>query len=301
MGLAPGLATFSVGMIVYGLSWCISSPLYSYATDARGRWPVGRTLAFVSATYNLGLAVGPAIGGWLGEMLGLQKIFLVGAACIGVGALLIWFIPPQPVVRSAAGKRPGLSALQPRFLLYLALVLFGAFAAYLPQPLSQNFLNSYRGLPLPVIGRITSLAGFGTVVLSLGLGLLEVHPAFLLSQAAVAMFPLLMWQGTGVGWYALGYFLLGGFKTFRSMACAQSGSAVPPADMGLAYGLTEAVAAVALILAPPAAGLLYMKNPALVYGISFALVLVSITAGAFFSPRTLSRAGEGQEALARQS
>ena len=78
-------------------------------------------------------------------------------------------------------------------------------------------------------------------------------------------------------------------------------SAVEPANMGLAYGLTEAMISIATILAPVLAGLLYAKNPVSIYAVSFFLILISIIAGAVFSPRIQSRAVREKGALVKLS
>ena len=71
--------------------------------------------------------------------------------------------------------------------------------------------------------------------------------------------------------------------------------------VGLAYGLTEAMISIATILAPVLAGLLYAKNPVAVYAVSFFLILISIIAGAVFSPHTQNRAAREKGALVKLS
>jgi MFS family permease len=79
--------------------------------------------------------------------------------------------------------------------------------------------------------------------------------------------------------------LLGGFKTTRSLAVAQTRSLVHAANMGLAYAITDTVASSAIILAPLLAGYLYSRAPAQVYLISAILILVSLFVSYRFSPR----------------
>ena len=77
----------------------------------------------------------------------------------------------------------------------------------------------------------------------------------------MAVFSLLLWKGSGLGWYALGYFLLGGFRSARSLIYAQVRPLIHPAQMGLAYGVTETFSALAVMLAPLLAGVLYTQKP----------------------------------------
>ena len=63
MFLAGGLAFFVVGLLIYSLTAFVMSPMASYVTEARGDWPVARALTTTSAFFNLGVALGPLIGG----------------------------------------------------------------------------------------------------------------------------------------------------------------------------------------------------------------------------------------------
>src|SRR5512140_1965244 len=58
MALAPSLTFFVVGLLLYGLTAFVSSPLNSYVTAARGNWPVGRAISTISATFSLGIVLG---------------------------------------------------------------------------------------------------------------------------------------------------------------------------------------------------------------------------------------------------
>jgi predicted MFS family arabinose efflux permease len=285
MALARSLPVFVTGLLVYGLTFFVMSPLNSYVTAARGKWSVGAAILLSSAAINLGMVVGPWIGGTIGERLGIQRIFYFSALVFVVSTLVIFLIRPQPVeVRPALETRLAFLA-NPDYLAYLGVVFLAIFATFLSQPLSQNYLSNQRGLSLAQIGRLVSLTGLGVAAFSLTLGRVNERLGFLLAQLAVAGFAVLLWQGSGPLWFALGYFLLGGFKTTRSLAVAQTRSLVHAANMGLAYAITDTVASSAIILAPLLAGYLYSRAPAQVYLISAILILVSLFVSYRFSPR----------------
>jgi len=65
MGLAKSLPLYLVGLFLYGVTAFVASPLSSYVTAARGKWEVGTALSLTTATYNLGMALGPVTGGWM--------------------------------------------------------------------------------------------------------------------------------------------------------------------------------------------------------------------------------------------
>jgi MFS family permease len=156
---------------------------------------------------------------------------------------------------------------------------------YLPQALTPNYLSNESGFDLTQIGILFSVSSVGVVVLNLALGAMPALTGFLLGQAAVAVFTLILWWGSGLGWFLIGFFMLGGYRTARNLGMAQVRELVPSAKMGLAYGLGETVSATAVILAPIAAGFLYTKNPILMYAIGFGLLVVSIYISSRFSPK----------------
>ena len=60
---------------------------------------------------------------------------------------------------------------------------------------------------------------------------------------------------------------------------------IHPAQMGLAYGVAETASALAVMLAPLLAGLLYTPDPAKVYWVSAGLIVVMLVIAGIFSPR----------------
>jgi MFS family permease len=72
MAIARTLPTFIVGVLLYGLTAFVSSPLNSYITAARGKLTPVRAMTLMSAAFNLGAMLGPISGGWLGERFGLR-------------------------------------------------------------------------------------------------------------------------------------------------------------------------------------------------------------------------------------
>jgi hypothetical protein len=155
---------------------------------------------------------------------------------------------------------------------------------YIPQPLSQNFLQNERQVNLSQIGVLISARSIGIVVLNLALGQFNARIGFLIAQGAMALSTVLLWTGNSYLSYFVGYFLLGSYQTARSLAIAQGSVLVKAANMGVAYGMIETTMAVAFILAPPIAGRLYAFNPVLIYSVSFVLILAAMINTIFVSP-----------------
>ena len=284
MAAARSLPVFVTGLLLYSSTTFVMAPMNSYVTAARGKLSVGRALTLISVFYNLGAVVGPWLGGQIGDRFGIQQIYRISASIFVLSTLIILLLQPQPVEHhDSAGPRLRLK-LDKRYLVYLAIVFFATFSAYLPQPLSSNYLQNQRGLSIENIGQLGSIASFGVILLNLALGSLNARSGYLLAQVASGLFAIFLWLGQGFPWYAAGYFLIGGYRVARSLAAAQTRHLVEQAYMGLAYGITETVAASAVILASPLAGFLYGWNPVGVYVVGAALIGLSLLVSARFLP-----------------
>ncbi len=286
MALAPSLPWFTVGTVLYGLTSFVMVPMYSYITAARGKLSIGRAITLMTAAFSLGSVIGPIIGGQIGEKIGLHRTFLVAAFIFIFSTLIVLSIRAQPVEETATQKDGNAlrTVLTPRYLRYLALIFVVMFALYLPQPLSQNYLQDVHHLGPAQIGGVIAMRNLGVVVFNLLLGQINARVGFLLAQGAMALFGLALWQGTSLPWYMGAYFLMGSYQTARSLASAQARPLVSPEVMGIAYGFVETAASLAIILAPPLAGYLYARDPVSIYPIGLVAILVGLLLTVFFSP-----------------
>jgi MFS family permease len=289
MALGPSLEIFIAGFVLYGVTGFVSSPLFSYVTAARGNLTAGRAMTLTSAMYNLGAVLGPVSGGWVGEHFSLRTIFLISACVFFLSSVLILFLKPQPRDLHDDQNNTRTLLANTRFLGYIGVIFFIMFAMYLPQPLTPNFLQNERGITLSQMGAIGSLGNFGNVVFNLVLGQFNAGMGLALGQVCVALFALLIWKGTGQPWYMFGYFLMGGYRAARMLAMAQVRLLIHQSQMGLAYGISEAGSAMALILAPLLAGYLYDENPASIYPLSLLLITIGVIVSLIFSPREKHR------------
>ena len=285
MGLARTLPVFVIGMLLYGFTAFVTSPLNSYITAARGKMSPVRAMTLLSAAYNLGAVIGPISGGWIGERLGPSSVYLISAGIFIVSTVILIFLRSQPREVHDPGAPPESLWKNTRFISFLGLIFLAMFVMYLPQPLTPRFLQNERGLSLESIGLLGSIGNLGNTLLALVLGQIAARIGFLLAQVSVAAFSLLLWKGTGLGWYALGYFLLGGFRSARSLIYAQVRPLIHPAQMGLAYGVAETASALAVMLAPLLAGVLYTQGPGNVYWVSAGMIGVMVVVSGIFAPR----------------
>lgn len=285
MGLALTLPVYLIGLFGYGLTAFVSSPLSSYMTAARGNWPVGTVLALTTATFGLGMALGPVTGGWIGDTYGMRMSFSVAAGVFVFSNISMFFIQSQPLDRHDPAAPPPPLRHNREFVILAAVIGFAIFSMYLAQPLTPNFLEGVRGLSLSQSGIIFTAGALGNSLMAILFS--RVHPrrGFLFAQMLVILFALFIWKGTALPLLALGYFLLGGFRAGRPMALAQARELVHDSQMGITYGILETVSAVIFILTPPLAGILFERDPVIVYPLAIGLIAVSILVSYKFSPQ----------------
>ena len=74
------------------------------------------------------------------------------------------------------------------------------------------------------------------------------------------------------------------------MVMAQARELVHDSQMGFSYGVIETISAVIFILTPPLAGILFERDPMIVYPLAIGLIVISIIVSYLFSPRKASHA-----------
>ena len=290
MGLARVLPFFLMGLFGYGLTAFVSSPLSSYVTAARGNWPIGTVLSLTTATFAMGMVLGPITGGWIGDHYGMRMSFLVAAVLFLLSNVFILLIERQPIDHQDPEAPPQNLRSNQRFVILMGVLAFAIFAMYLSQPLTPNFLASVRGLSLSETGVIFTVGALGNSLMAILFSRVPPRRGFLVAQALVILFAFLIWKGSSLPVFMLGYFLLGGFRAGRPMVMAQARELVHDSQMGVTYGIMETIGAVIFVLTPPLAGLLFELDPIIVYPLSIGLMAISIVISYFFSPRKVSHA-----------
>jgi len=285
MGISLTLPFFLVGLVGYGLTAFVASPLSSYVTAARGKWPVAMALSLTSATFNLGMALGPITGGWVGDHFGMRMSFLVAGGVFVFSTLSVFFIEKQPIDHHDPESPPPSLMNNRSFLILMGVLAFAIFSMYLAQPLTPNFLEGVRGLSLSQTGLIFTAGALGNALMAIAFSRINPRKGFLFAQVLVILFAVFIWKGSSLPIFALGYFLLGGFRAGRPMVMAQARDLVHESQMGVTYGFMETVSAIIFIVTPPIAGLLFEIDSVIVYPISIGLIAVSIVISSIYLPR----------------
>ena len=286
MALSASLWFFVAGYLIYGLTASVSAPLQSYVTTARGSLSAARAMTLTSAAFNLGAVFGPVTGGWIAGRYGLQTTFITASCVILVSVASVFLLRSQPPeVHSGETSRFNMLA-NPRFVSFMGVIFLMIFSMNLAQPLTPNYLQNERGISLEALGWIGTAGSVGNVFFNLVLGQFSARIGLLAGQTAVMLFALILWRGGILPWYALGYFLMGGFRAARMLIFAEVRLLVHQAQMGLAYGITETVNSLAAILSPLLAGYLYdYISPALMYPVAIGLIFIAVFTFLFSAPR----------------
>lgn len=271
MAMAESLPVFVAGLLAYGFTSFIVAPINSYITSLRGNWSVQRAVTFVSAAMQVGGIIGPVMGGRVADTVGMAIIFRYSSGLFLVATLVI-LLAKRPVVleEQEASIHLANPLANPRFLGYLVIVFLTILPLSVPQQLTSLYLQNVHHLSTQQIGILGTIASIGTAFMMFSLGSLQAQRGMLAGQLLIAGFAFLMWRGRSMVAFSGGYFLVGGYRLYRSMALAYSRGLVKAGDMGLAYGLVETGNALAVIVAPLAAGFLYDYKPEAVYTASLA-------------------------------
>jgi DHA1 family tetracycline resistance protein-like MFS transporter len=287
MYLSRSLTAFTIGIVLYSFTGFVIAPLDSYVTNAREDWSVTRALTTIGAMYSLGAIFGPPIGGWVAKNSDLRSVFGVACIIFSISTGIILFTRPQPVEKHEPGGSYREVFTAAGLTRFLPLVFVSVFAMYLSWPLTPNFLQNERGMSVTQIGWFGALNGAGLVLLNLGLGRLNARRGVVIAQICVTASVVLIWLGAGAPWFAAGYLLAGAFRAAQSMLLAQAEGLVPPADLGLVYGMVETIYGFVIVLAAPIAGLLFGLHPGLPFPVSLILIALSLALTPWLSPRTI--------------
>jgi len=290
MGFALSLPLYLLGLFAYGLTAFVASPLSSYVTAARGNWEVSTALSLTTATFGLGMVLGPVTGGWIGDHYGMRMSFFVAAVVFLFSNIAMFLVEAQPLDHHDPESPPPNLIQNKQFIILMGVITFAIFAMYLAQPLTPNFLTGVRGLSLSKTGIIFTAGAFGNSLMAIFFSRVKPRRGFLFAQMLVILFAMFIWKGASLPVFALGYFVLGGFRAGRPLAQAQARELVHDSQMGLTYGIMETISSVIFILTPPLAGVLFEYDPIIVYPLAIGLIIISIFVTYQFSPRKESHA-----------
>jgi len=192
VGSLAGLYLTRLGLgAVRGVLWPVA-----FAEVAEAGPPDRRPALFALfwLYFGIGLLIGPALGGWIGERISLTMPFFVGAIAslvtiLGVGAVQpVRDKSPNPLVAYAALLRSAPSIARVWLLIICNTIVFGVFTTFLPLHASA------KGLSTSEIGLIFTGGGVAFIVAQALLGRITERVS-----AEQLLFPSFLIRGIGVG------------------------------------------------------------------------------------------------------
>ncbi len=297
MFLAKDLGLFVVGLVAYTFTGFVVAPINAYVAHARGAQSVQRAFTLVSAGFWGGTLLSPALGGYIARIVGLRAVFGASLALFLVSLWAMLQLAPQPRSAPPAGRsRYGALFRNRHFTGFLALIFAAVLAMQVGLPFMPNFVVEARGFDIGVVGLLGSANSLGTVACNLLLGQRLPRRGFMLGQALMFVSLVLLLAAGSPPWLLLAYFFRSGWYLAHNMAAAQVIRVVEPPETGLALGLTETMTALAAIIGPLVAGVLYQRDRAWPFLISLALIAATLPLVYRFAPRRDAHSAEAVSA-----
>jgi DHA1 family tetracycline resistance protein-like MFS transporter len=103
MALAPSLRWLLVGRIISGITTSNVATAFAYVTDVTKPEERAKPFGMISAAFGLGFVIGPAVGGWLGN-INLRFPFWVAAALSLANAIYGYFVLPESLAPEKRAK-----------------------------------------------------------------------------------------------------------------------------------------------------------------------------------------------------
>lgn len=273
VAVAPDWRALLPGFLLYYMSAFILPAMNSYIAHASEGQDLNRAFTMMTAAYSAGIIFSPALGGWLGERVGMREVFLLSASLIALSTLAILPLKEQSVSYQSAALRMK-PLLRHRLFWGLSLgVAFIYLVTNLGWPLTPNFLQEVRGLDLSLIGTLATAQSVGAISLAIFLGRVS------RGGWGIMIAALLIWASYGLLFLfpfplaiACAYFLQGSFSALASLSSAQVGKILESPSMGLGFGLFATMRSLALVPGPYIAGYLYALRPDLPFLASIASI-----------------------------
>lgn len=103
MALAPSLRWLLLGRIISGITTSNVATAFAYVTDVTKPGERAKPFGMISAAFGLGFVIGPAVGGWLGN-INLRFPFWVAAALSLANAVYGYFVLPESLAPEKRAK-----------------------------------------------------------------------------------------------------------------------------------------------------------------------------------------------------
>jgi predicted MFS family arabinose efflux permease len=295
----------ALGLLLATLSLFAIPAMNAYIVLARDGQDTTPALTNVYVGFTVGMAITPALGGWIIAQSGMTAMFLASFLCVVASTVAVCVVRERPassVARPATVGQlaPGVRLIVAPLRTYAAplrnaplrtllLVLVALYVStYTGISLLPNYLQDRLGIASSTVGVFGSGAAVVAVVASLTLARfstsLGTYRAMAVAQLMlVAGFALIL-GAPGLGGAAfvasgIGFSLRGGIQAQQALARGMVAAVAEEATIGPAFALQSTVFNAAMALGPALAGVFYALDPslpailALIVGVPFGVWL----------------------------
>jgi multidrug resistance protein len=265
-----------------GVTWVVGFALIAdlYGPDERGR-----VVGVVMSASNLGVIVGPSLGGWLYELGGIRLPFLAvaGAAALTTVALLLIRIPDRTAARGA----PMVRILKHRAIVRCAVVAAAGSATYaMLEPVLPLVLDARFALGPSRIGLMFAAAAIASAILHPLYGRLSDRwggrRLMLVGLVAGALLLPIMNAPTDWVWMTVAMVIV--FACFGLVVTpsltymAEAASSAGAGSFGVVYGMYNVAWGIGLLIGPSLGGLMLQELGFFALTLSWSLGLFATAA-----------------------
>ena len=282
MALAPNLSFYIFGMLIYALTGAVTAPMNSYISSIRGNLSISQAISIPASGFNLGAIFGPVLGGFISQLVGLRAIYWLAFGFFVISSILAFYLKEKEVFphdEKEIAQKPWQNKL---FNIFLGLIFFLIFSSYLPIPLTPNFLFNLHNIPLSTLGILGALSSLGYILLAFFGSKAKSEINLIFSVLLMVLFCGLILVGKSILAFAAAYLFASGYRFLRSMVMAYSHQLVHQNHLGIAYGLIESVAGIAITLAPLLAGFIFSKDARFIYITGMFCLVISMICTIYF-------------------
>lgn len=282
MAFAPNLSFYIFGMLIYALTGAVTAPMNSYISSIRGNLSIGQALSIPAGGFNLGSIFGPLLGGVISQLVGLRAIYWLAFGFFVISSILAFFLNEKEVFPHEEKEFVQKPWQNQSFILFLGLIFLLIFSSYLPIPLTPNFLFNIQNIPLSTLGILGALSSLGYILLAFFAAKNKPEKNLMISILLMLLFCSFIFFGKSILIFSFAFLFASGYRFLRSMVMAYSHQLVHRKHLGIAYGLIESIAGIAITLAPLLAGFIFSKEAGWLYIISIFCLIVSLIFASYF-------------------
>jgi MFS family permease len=214
-------------------------------------------MATVFATWPAAMVFAPTLGGVIADRFGIGTDLWLGALGIVVAVGLFSRTNDIRPTQNEDGGTMRTLMNNRRFLALAAFFPLALIALYVGYTLAPTYLQGVRGYSVGSIGALFSILSAGSLAANYVVGKVRPQWSFVVLIGAVWVGTLLLWQTDTPVLTGVAFALLGATSTMWLLTQTSFGQLVRPEQRGLALGITESLAYLAMAVAAWLAGQLY--------------------------------------------